>query len=105
MRNFINKLLSGESEISSKRFITLVAFFLMGTGFITNLFWGLTVEEFIYDSMKWIVIGGLGFTASEQFSKTKNDKDNNTKQDTNDEEPIDYYSDKNKGPYGPLNYS
>jgi hypothetical protein len=52
----------------------------MGTGFITNLFWGLTVEEFIYDSMKWI--GGLGFTASEQFSKTKNDKDNNTKQDT-----------------------
>jgi hypothetical protein len=66
----------------------------MGTGFITNLFWGLTVEEFIYDSMKWIVIGGLGFTASEQFSKTKNDKDNNTKQDTNDEEPIDYYSDK-----------
>jgi hypothetical protein len=47
MRNFINKLLSGESEISSKRFITLVAFFLMGTGFITNLFWGLTVEEFI----------------------------------------------------------
>jgi hypothetical protein len=62
----------------------------MGTGFITNLFWGLTVE-FIYDSMKWIVIGGLGFTASEQFSKTKNDKDNNTKQDTNDEEPIDYY--------------
>jgi hypothetical protein len=46
----------------------------MGTGFITNLFWGLTVEEFIYDSMKWIVIGGLGFTASEQFSKTKNDR-------------------------------
>jgi hypothetical protein len=28
----------------------------MGTGFITNLFWGLTVEEFIYDSMKWIVM-------------------------------------------------
>jgi hypothetical protein len=46
--------------------------------------------------IQWIVIGGLGFTASEQFSKTKNDKDNNTKQDTNDEEPIDYYSDKIK---------
>jgi hypothetical protein len=44
--------------------------------------------------IQWNVIGGLGFTASEQFSKTKNDKDNNTKQDTNDEEPIDYYSDK-----------
>jgi hypothetical protein len=24
--------------------------------------------------MKWIVIGGLGFTASEQFSKKNNDK-------------------------------
>lgn len=41
---------------------------LMATGFISNLFWKLEIAEFIYDSMKWIVIGGLGFTASEQFS-------------------------------------
>jgi hypothetical protein len=54
---------------SSKRMITIVAFLLMATGFIANLFFNLTIDEFIYDSMKWIVIGGLGFTASEQFAK------------------------------------
>lgn len=67
MKEFFGKLLMGNSNVSSKRFITLIAFLLMALGFISNLFWDVTIEEFIYDSMKWIVIGGLGFTASEQF--------------------------------------
>ncbi len=68
MIEFIKKMLASNSGISSKRFITLIAFLLMATGFISNLFWDVTIEEFIYESMKWIVIGGLGFTASEQFT-------------------------------------
>ena len=83
MRNFFSKMLSSDKGTSSKRFITLMAFVLMGAGFITNLFWGLKIEEFIYESMKWIVIGGLGFTASEQFGTKSKDI---TPKDKNDSE-------------------
>jgi hypothetical protein len=46
----------------------------MAMGFVGNMFWGISIEKFIYESMQWIVIGGLGFTASEFFGnrgKTK----------------------------------
>jgi len=48
---------------------------MMGIGFIANLFFNFTIEPSIYESMQWIVIGGLGFTASEQFSTKKQNKD------------------------------
>jgi hypothetical protein len=67
--NLFIKMLSANSGLSSKRFITLMAFALMAIGFIANLFWDFTIEAFIYESMQWIVIGGLGFTASERFGK------------------------------------
>ena len=68
MKKMIKSVLSADGELSSKRVVTTLAFLLMGTGFIANLFWKYTIDPIIYDSMKWIVIGGLGFTASEQFS-------------------------------------
>lgn len=68
MKTFFKDLLSSNSGVSSKRLVTLVAFLLMATGFIANLFWDLTIDANIYDSMQWIVIGGLGFTASEIFA-------------------------------------
>ena len=74
MKNFIVNCLSSNGKVSSKRLVTLLAFIFMGTGFISNLYWDCTIEADIYESMKWIVIGGLGFTASEQFSKKNNDK-------------------------------
>ena len=75
---FFSDMLTSNEKVSSKRVITLIAFLLMATGFISNLFWKLKIEEFIFDSMKWAVIGGLGFTASERFGSkqtpTKNDE-------------------------------
>ena len=68
-RKFLYQMVSSKGVPSSKRIITLFAFMLMATGFISNLFFNLMIDEFIYDSMKWIVIGGLGFTASEQFAR------------------------------------
>lgn len=68
-RKFLFLMVSSRGVPSSKRIITIFAFLLMATGFITNLFFNLTIDEFIFDSMKWIVIGGLGFTASEQFAR------------------------------------
>lgn len=55
--------------ISSKRFVTLLAFILCAIAFIANLFWGLTIDEKIFEGMMYIAIAGLGFTASEKFIK------------------------------------
>jgi hypothetical protein len=76
MKNFFINCVSSDGKVSSKRLVTLLAFIMMAIGFISNLFWKFTIDPIIYDSMKWIVIGGLGFTASEQFTNKNGDKIN-----------------------------
>ena len=56
-------------SVSSKRVITFLATFLVAMAFILNLFWDLTVEQFMYDSMMMIVVAGLGTTVAEKFAK------------------------------------
>lgn len=56
------------SKISSKRVVTLSAFALMGIAFLVDLFTDLSIKEELFDSMSYIVIGGLGITASEHFA-------------------------------------
>lgn len=75
MKQFITQLLGDGGKISSKRVVTLLSFLMMSVGFIANLFWDFTIDRFIYESMQWIVMVGLGATASENFSKYKNVKD------------------------------
>lgn len=69
--DFISKMLSGEGENnpSSKRMITFLAFILLATGFIAEMFFEKKVNPQTFDTMMYIVIGGLGFTASEKFVK------------------------------------
>ena len=55
-------------SVSSKRVVTVLAFVLCATGFLGNLFFGYKIDEFIYNSMMYIVIGGLGFTGLEKFA-------------------------------------
>jgi hypothetical protein len=69
MKNFFISVLTSGGKISSKRFITFLSFIMMVVGFVGNMFFKLTIEQHIYESMSWIVLGGLGFTASEQFAK------------------------------------
>ena len=71
MKKFFINCLSSDGKISSKRIVTLLAFLMMAIGFIANLFWNFDIAENIYTSMEYIVLGGLGFTASEQFSTKK----------------------------------
>ena len=59
----------GESNPSSKRVITLLAFLLVAIGFLAELFFERKVSPQTFDAMMYIVLGGLGFTASEKFSK------------------------------------
>lgn len=70
---FLYKMLSGEGETnpSSKRVITFLAFLLMATGFIAEMFFERRVNPTTYEYMMYIVIGGLGFTASEKFTQKK----------------------------------
>ena len=72
--NFITSMLSDgiNGTISSKRVVTLLAFVMCASGFITMLY-GHVIDSKIYDSMMYIVVAGLGFTASEKFTK-KDDK-------------------------------
>lgn len=68
--NFIVKMLSGEGERnpSSKRVITFLAFLLLALAFISELIMDLKVSAQTFEAMTYIVLGGLGFTASEKFS-------------------------------------
>lgn len=57
------------AAISSKRVVTFLAFALCALGFLVDLFSNFSITQTLYDSMMWIVIAGLGFTASEKFAK------------------------------------
>jgi hypothetical protein len=59
---------SVDGSVSSKRVITFLAFILCAGGFIANLFWGFKIDEFIYNSMMYIVVAGLWFTGLEKFA-------------------------------------
>jgi len=61
-------MLSKNGKVSSKRFCTFTCLFFMMVGYIANLFWGFEVSEKLFESLQWIVMAGLGFTASENFA-------------------------------------
>jgi hypothetical protein len=67
---------SHNKSISSKRVVTLISFTLCCVGFVANLFFKLTVDPNMFNSMMYIVIAGLGFTASEKFASPPNPTSN-----------------------------
>ena len=70
MSQWLNSLLSDgiNGTVSSKRVVTILAFLLCAIGFLTELYTGQKVGDHTLDSMMYIVIAGLGLTASEKFS-------------------------------------
>jgi hypothetical protein len=54
--------------LSSRRVVTFIAFILCGIAFIANLFWGFEVKEFMYESMIYLAMVGLGVTVAEKFA-------------------------------------
>jgi hypothetical protein len=67
--NFIASMLSDSANgtVSSKRTVTILAFLMCSGGFIASIC-GYSVDSKLFESMMYIVIAGLGFTASEKFS-------------------------------------
>lgn len=66
----LNTMLSSDPTVSSKRVITFLAFLLCAAAFIAMIL-GHHIDTKLFDSMMFIVIAGLGFTASEKFAPTK----------------------------------
>lgn len=69
MRKFFKAMFSEGGEVSSKRVVTAMCLFFMLVAFTSNLFCDYTVEQHMFESLQWIVMAGLGFTASEKFSE------------------------------------
>lgn len=67
---WLNSMLSDgcNGTISSKRVITLLAFLMCVYAFVADIH-GYKITTSIFDSMIYLVIAGLGFTASEKFAK------------------------------------
>ena len=59
---------SVNGSVSSKRVITFLAFLMCSIAFMIDLFTDLETKPYLFDSMMYIVIAGLGFTASEKFA-------------------------------------
>lgn len=72
MRKFFISLMGDvDGQKSSKRFITILAFFMMCIAFLSNIFMDIPLQKFVWDGMMYIVCAGLGFTTLEKFSRSK----------------------------------
>ena len=60
---------SVDGSVSSKRVITLLAFLLCAVSFVGDQFYLHPADGKLFDSMIYLVIAGLGFTASEKFAR------------------------------------
>jgi hypothetical protein len=76
--------------VSSRRVVTLLAFALCAVAFIANLFFGMKIDQFIFDSMSYIAMAGLGATVAEKFSTSASIS---TKEKYYQEEQREYYKD------------
>jgi hypothetical protein len=72
---WLNSMLSDgvNGTVSSKRVVTLSAFVLCAIGFIADIY-GYKITPVLFESMIYLVIAGLGFTASEKFASKKEEK-------------------------------
>jgi hypothetical protein len=60
-----------DGGVSSKRVITFLAFLLCSASFISQTWFGTSIDQQIFNSLMYIVVAGLGFTASERFAPKK----------------------------------
>ena len=73
MTKLASILQDGEDDgISSKRLVTLLAFIMCSIAFMVDLFTTYEVKPALFDSMMYIVVAGLGFTATEKFARKRN---------------------------------
>jgi hypothetical protein len=57
-----------DGSVSSKRVVTFSAFLMCAIAFLSDLFLGMKIESFLFESMSYIAMAGLGATVAEKFS-------------------------------------
>lgn len=66
LTRFVKEIFTDSNGVfSSKRTVTLFCFLLIVIAFLCDLFTKFTVSEFMFDDMMYIVIAGLGLSATE----------------------------------------
>lgn len=74
LKTYIAQVLQDTNgSYSSKRFVTLLCVALMAGGFLANHIGDYTVDQFMYESIMYIVIAGLGFSGAEKFAPRRNE--------------------------------
>ena len=68
---YFKDMMSDGGSPSTKRWVAVLAMILIAIGYIANLFWDYTIEEFIFNGVMYIVIGTLGITGAEKFAPKK----------------------------------
>jgi hypothetical protein len=68
---YIKDMMSDGGNPSTKRWVAVISTLLIAIGYIANLFWDFTIEEFIFNGVMYIVIGTLGITGVEKFAPKK----------------------------------
>lgn len=74
MKDFVVNCLSSGSKVSSKRVATFIALITWVSCILVELFTDKSVSNNTMDTMMYIVGFGIGATASEKFSKKKEDE-------------------------------
>lgn len=74
--NWLSSMLSDgdNGTVSSKRVVTLLAFVMCSVAFIVDLLTMHKADPHLFDAMMYIVLAGLGFTASEKFAPKNKEK-------------------------------
>ena len=70
MKSYLKEMMSDqEGQFSSKRFVTVGAFILLAVAFLADVFIEIDLPEYVWDDMMYVVAAGIGFTATERFTR------------------------------------
>ena len=70
MKEFINSVFEDQNgQKSSKRVIAFLAFVCLAIAFLISMIREISLPIFMWDSMMYIVAGGIGVTTIEKFAK------------------------------------
>jgi len=76
IKNFVKQIFSDPGGgYSSKRTVVLLGVVLITVGYLANLFGDYTVEEFMFESIMYIVIAGFGISGAEKFAPKYKEKE------------------------------
>jgi len=71
----IKEMLSDGNTLSSKRVIAFLTFLVIAVSYFVDQFTEFKITKDLFDSLMWIVIGGMGITGVEKFAPKTNQQE------------------------------